>query len=125
MNRTHSNKTILLLFIPVLIMAAGQVSAKTGSMILASSGSFHLNIYLVMSYLFLILRGFIWIFIIRQVDLSTAYPVMSINYVIILIISAIFFDENLTPFNISGSILITSGIFILMYDSLTEKRDTA
>jgi undecaprenyl phosphate-alpha-L-ara4N flippase subunit ArnE len=120
MNRTNSNKTILLLFIPVLIMAAGQISAKTGSMILASSESFHLNIYLVMSYLFLILRGFIWIFIIRLVDLSTAYPVMSINYVIILIISTLFFNENLTPFNITGSILITSGILILMYDSLTK-----
>lgn len=124
MNKTNSNKTILLLFIPVLVMAAGQVSAKTGSLILASSESFQLNIYLVMSYLFLILRGFIWIFIIRHVDLSTAYPVMSINYVIILIISALFFDEKLTPFNITGSILITSGILILMYDSLTEKRDT-
>lgn len=123
MNRTENNRTILLLFIPVLIMAAGQISAKTGSLILASSENFHLNIYLVMSYIFLILRGFIWIFIIRHVDLSTAYPVMSINYVIILIISALFFNEKLTPFNITGSILITSGILILLYDSMTS--DTA
>lgn len=117
-----NNSRILLLFIPVLIMAAGQISAKTGSLILASQEIFSINIFLVLSYIFLIMRGFIWIFIIRHVELSTAYPVMSINYVIILAVSVIFFNEELTVFNSAGSILITSGILLLLNDSLSGKR---
>lgn len=120
--KNSNNSRILLLFIPVLIMAAGQISAKTGSLILASQESFSINIFLVLSYFFLIMRGFIWIFIIRHVELSTAYPVMSINYVIILAVSVIFFNEELTVFNAAGSILITSGILLLMNDTLSGKR---
>ena len=120
--KNSNNSRILLLFIPVLIMAAGQISAKTGSLILASQESFSINIFLVLSYIFLIMRGFIWIFIIRHVELSTAYPVMSINYVIILAVSVIFFNEELTVFNAAGSILITSGILLLMNDTLSGKR---
>ena len=120
--KNSNNSRILLLFIPVLIMAAGQISAKTGSLILASQESFSINFFLVLSYVFLIMRGFIWIFIIRHVELSTAYPVMSINYVIILAVSVIFFNEELTVFNSAGSILITSGILLLMNDSISGKR---
>ena len=120
--KNSNNSRILLLFIPVLIMAAGQISAKTGSLILASQESCSINIFLVLSYIFLIMRGFIWIFIIRHVELSTAYPVMSINYVIILAVSVIFFNEELTVFNAAGSILITSGILLLFNDSLSGKR---
>lgn len=120
--KNSNNSRILLLFIPVLIMAAGQISAKTGSLILASQESFSINFFLVLSYVFFIMRGFIWIFIIRHVELSTAYPVMSINYVIILAVSVIFFNEELTVFNSAGSILITSGILLLMNDSISGKR---
>ncbi len=113
---------ITLLFIPVLLMVAGQISAKTGSSILASQESFSLNIFLILSYMFLILRGFIWVFIIRYVELSEAYPFMSINYVIILILSAVLFNEQITFFNSAGAVLITSGILLLMNDSLKTKR---
>ncbi len=46
---------------------------------------------------------------------------MSFNYVLILIISAVFFNEKLTHFNILGSVLITAGILLLLNDKLKEK----
>ena len=118
--KTHEQNK-LLLFIPVLLMAAGQISAKTGSHMLSSS--FSINIFLVLSYIFLISRGFIWIFILRYTELSTAYPVMSFNYVLILFISAVFFHEKLTIFNILGSVLITAGILLLLHDKSKEKSN--
>ena len=116
-----NNRALFLLFIPVLIMAAGQISAKTGSLILASQETFSLNLFLVLSYLFLIIRGFIWIFIIRHVELSTAYPVMSLNYVIVLLISAFVFGEKITPFNAAGAALITAGVLLLLNENSRER----
>ena len=116
--KAETNKTLFLLFIPVLLMAAGQISAKTGSLILASQEGFSINIFLVLSYVFLILRGFIWIFILKFMELSTAYPVMSLNYVIILFISAFIFNEKITLYNAAGAVLITAGIFLLLNDTV-------
>ncbi len=119
------NRSFYILFIPVLLMAAGQICAKTGSLMITSEEGFPINIFLVMSYFFLILRGLIWVFILKYVELSAAYPFMSLNYVVILIISVLFFDESLTFSNMSGSVLITSGILLLLSDSVTNREGSS
>ena len=118
-----NNNKIILLIIPVIFLAAGQISAKTGSLILASSDLIRINPFLLLSYFFLILRGLSWVIIIKHIDLSAAYPVMSINYIIVLFTANILFKESITFFNLAGSFLISAGILLILHDSLTGKGE--
>ncbi|MDX9800975.1 MAG: EamA family transporter [Spirochaetia bacterium] len=101
-------------------MAAGQISAKYGSLQTAvSAGSLRssFNGFHVLSYFFLILRAPLWFFILKKNDISSAYPVLALNYVIILIFSALIFSEKVTTGKIAGSLLITAGVLLVITSS--------
>jgi multidrug transporter EmrE-like cation transporter len=45
-------------------------------------------------------------------DLSYAYPFMSLNFVLVLMLSAFFFGEPITPSKLIGLFLIIGGIIV-------------
>jgi len=100
------------LIIPLTIMLSGQVFAKMSGNYISSGGSF-INLYSLISYICLISRGFIWIFIIRKMRLVYAYPLMSINYILVLFVSKIFFDERIIGSNLIGAGLISLGVVLI------------
>ena len=53
-----------------------------------------------------------WVFALTKFELSRAYPFMSVTFVLVLIGSAVFFDENLSVFRIAGLVLIVSGLAV-------------
>lgn len=54
-----------------------------------------------------------WIFALRFVKLSIAYPLTSLNYVGILFGSYYLFDEKITPIRIAGVALIFLGVLLV------------
>lgn len=54
-----------------------------------------------------------WIFALRFVKLSIAYPLTSLNYVGILLGSYYFFDETITLIRIAGVVLIFTGVLLV------------
>ena len=69
----------------------------------------------------LVLSGFIsavlasvaWIGAISKFELSYAYPFMSLNFVIVVILSLIFFSEDLNWYKMGGLAVICLGVFIV------------
>jgi multidrug transporter EmrE-like cation transporter len=67
-----------------------------------------------------ILSGFVaaflasvaWMAAMTKFDLSYAYPFMSINFVLVLVLSAILFHEALSPPKLVGLALIVLGIIV-------------
>jgi drug/metabolite transporter (DMT)-like permease len=113
MKVSNNNDLSYYIFIfPICIMLAGQIFAKLSGNLIGSGGSI-LNIYSLFSYSCLISRGLLWIFIIRRMRLVFAYPVMSINYVLVLIVSHYYFHEKIQLSNLIGSGLITMGIIFI------------
>ncbi|MCD6396652.1 MAG: hypothetical protein J7L71_03870, partial [Spirochaetaceae bacterium] len=114
-NVSMKNKKTLplpVLIIPLSIMLAGQIFAKMSGNYIGSGGSF-INIYSLISYICLISRGFVWIFIIRKMRLVYAYPLMSINYILVLFVSRIFFNERIISLNLIGAGLISLGVILI------------
>ena len=110
-----STKTILpwpVLLLPLGIMLIGQIFAKLSGNIIESGGSI-LNIYSLFSYICLLSRGFLWIFIIRRMRLVFAYPVMSLNYILVLLVSHFFFHEEVVSTNLLGAGFITAGVIFI------------
>lgn len=54
-----------------------------------------------------------WVKVLSQVELSYAYPMVSISYVIIILFSYLFFKENITPARIIGVLLIIIGVIFV------------
>ncbi|GAX42098.1 small multidrug resistance protein [Tolypothrix sp. NIES-4075] len=54
-----------------------------------------------------------WIFALRTVKLSIAYPLTSLNYVGILLGSYYFFDEKITLIRVVGVVLIFIGVLLV------------
>ena len=54
-----------------------------------------------------------WIFALRTVKLSIAYPLTSLNYVGILLGSYYFFDEKITRIRVVGVVLIFMGVLLV------------
>jgi drug/metabolite transporter (DMT)-like permease len=100
------------LIVPLSIMLLGQVFAKLSGNYIGSGGSI-INIYSFISYFCLISRGFLWIFIIRRMRLVFAYPVMSINYILVLIVSRFVFHEEILSTNLIGAGLISLGVIFI------------
>jgi len=55
----------------------------------------------------------LWIKVLSKVELSYAYPMVSLGYVLIMIFSYFFFKENITPIRIVGVVLIMIGVVLV------------
>ena len=109
------------LLLPLGIMLLGQIFAKMSGIIIESGGSI-LNIYSLISYVCLLSRGFIWIFIIRRMRLVFAYPVMSLNYILVLLVSHFFFHEEIINTNLLGAGFITAGVVIIGFGEKKTRK---
>ena len=102
---------LLVLYFVLLVM--GQILGKLGSEHISIANRTigdALFLYLILSYLLMAVSGFIWLFIIKTLDLSYAYPFMSLSYVTMLFVSYYLFNETITEWKVGGSILITFGV---------------
>jgi multidrug transporter EmrE-like cation transporter len=53
-----------------------------------------------------------WMAAMTHLELSRAYPFVGLSFVLVLIFSAVFFDEALTAWKVSGVLLIILGLFV-------------
>jgi multidrug transporter EmrE-like cation transporter len=108
----------ILILLPLLLMVIGQIMTKMG----AAAGSF-VNTYIILGYTALLARGLAWVFVLKRLPVSFAYPVMSISFVLILFASHYFFDETFTVYKVTGSLLIIAGATFTSLGKLAEDRE--
>jgi multidrug transporter EmrE-like cation transporter len=71
--------------------------------------SYYFWIFLSVSLTSLLL----WIKVLSKFEISTAYPLISISYILMLIPGYLLFNENINFLKILGVILIFCGVFVL------------
>jgi multidrug transporter EmrE-like cation transporter len=54
-----------------------------------------------------------WLSVLSRVNLSWAYPMLSIGYILILIFSAVFLHEHVGLLRWAGALIICLGIFLV------------
>ena len=75
-------------------------------------GHFLLNPWVISALLGGLLAAFSWIAALSRLELSRAYPFTAASFVLVLVFSAILFDEALTAFKITGALLIVLGLIV-------------
>jgi len=112
------------LFSSILMGACGQILLKCGVNRLGQidlsrteiiNTIFHIftNIWIVTGILFFVSSMILWIKVISTMELSKAYPTVSLSYIIVFILSVFLFSETVSPDKIIGLILVSAGVYCL------------
>lgn len=54
-----------------------------------------------------------WLLVLSRVNLSIAYPMVSLGYVAVVILSRFILDEHIRPITIMGCLFIGLGVFLI------------
>lgn len=112
----------ILLFFSISLAIAGQLLMKQGMMMF---GKFPLNQLLarlipmlLQPYVFFGIICFgissiFWLAVLSRIDLSMAYPLVSVAYVVVAIFSYFVFRENVSLLRWLGIITICLGVFLI------------
>lgn len=55
----------------------------------------------------------IYLIALRSLQLHIAYPIISLSYIFVMILSAIFLNEKITLLNMFGSLLLVFSVFLI------------
>jgi drug/metabolite transporter (DMT)-like permease len=115
-------QTTLLILLDITLVVAGQFCMKFGINKVGSFTSMAMAKFLLKAFTsplillgvaFYAISAVIWIIILSKVDLSFAYPMLSIGYVLVLIISWAFLGESINVIKVLGIIFICLGIVFI------------
>lgn len=102
---------------PVMI-ATGQVlfklaSERTGSVDLAGLAGLATNPFLLLALVIYGLGTIIWIYLLKSVPLSFAYPFMALTFCLVPLLAWYFLGEPLTMRKGFGTLLVMAGLVVI------------
>ncbi len=116
-------KNLLLIIMTVMINTTGQFVIKTGvnriGKISIREDFFGTILKAFTSWIIIggfglyFLSAIIWIIILSRVELSWAFPILSLSYVITVLISPLLLHETFSPQRLLGTLVICVGVFLV------------
>jgi len=117
--------SLVLIILSISLAVCGQVSLKVGMNKVGQLSASHLNQfgetlittlfnpYVFMGLFLYFVAALIWLIVLSRVDLSFAYPMMGLSYVMILIISGLALGEYVSFQRWLGALIICVGVFLI------------
>ena len=117
-------KNLILILASIILGVCGQLAMKNGMMgvkLSASSVAVLVNGFLrALMNPFVIggiglyaMSALIWLMVLSRVELSFAYPLVSIGYIAVVLLSRVLFHEHVTGVRIAGALVICAGVFLI------------
>jgi len=124
-------KNFALIIFSVLLGVAGQISLKHGVGLASGGGTSEIvhtisvssvanllrgaisNKFVVLGFLCYAVSAASWLVIISRVQLSYAYPLISIGYILVMVLSRYLFNEAFNGFRVAGTLLICCGVYLI------------
>lgn len=114
---------IILILISVLLNCAAQIFMRKGMLVngevegmgnlLAAIPHMFTNIYLWGAMVCYAVSIVVWMVVLSKVEVSYAYPFLSIGYVLSAVVGYFWFAESITPVRILGIIVICVGVILI------------
>lgn len=106
---------LVLMILCTLFTASGQIFFKYSAPHFSLSLSSIFTNYAFLLGLFLYgLGAMLLIMALKYGDLSSIYPLVSLTFIWVIILSAVLFGEVINSFKINAVILVVSGIFLIV-----------
>ncbi len=118
------NRYIPLILLGVLLNAAAQLVLKKG---MTDIGHFSftmenllpvgikvaMNPFVILGVIFYVVSLAVWLMVLSRVDVSYAYPLLSVGYIVAALAGKYLFHEPLGPVRWAGIIIICLGVFLI------------
>lgn len=105
--------TIILDTLAELLWKAGVISAHCGDDFFQLACAVIVQPLFIAAMLLFIPKYFNWMFVLSRADFSFAKPITSLSYVTVLIFSALFLHESVTPAKLIGLSLVLAGVWLV------------
>jgi multidrug transporter EmrE-like cation transporter len=115
-------KGIPLILFAVLLGATGQVIMKMGMKIYGQVSATSVWSQLVpilkvpqvfLGFVCYGISAVLWIAVVSNVDLSLAYPMVSLAYVLVFLASWLLLGEHISAMRIAGLVIIVAGVLVI------------
>ena len=117
-------KNIMMILFSIVMGVIGQICLKQG---MINIGRFTSNVNNTINLLQralsnpVVITGFLcygisalsWLIVLSRVELSYAYPMVSLGYVLVVLLSWIIFKENVTLLRLIGVVIVCFGVFLI------------
>lgn len=113
---------IPLILLAVLLGATGQVVMKMGMKVYGQVSATTVWAQLIpilkvpqvfLGFVCYGLSAVLWIAVVSNVDLSLAYPMVSLAYVLVFLASWFFLGEQISPLRVAGLAIIIAGVLVI------------
>ncbi len=110
----------LLALISIILGSVAQLLLKVGSSSLTDAGGVRQTVEnLITNPSFLGgvacygLSLVLWLYVLANMELGKAYPLVSLGYVFAVLLGYLFLHESISPYRITGLILIIAGVIFI------------
>jgi drug/metabolite transporter (DMT)-like permease len=112
------------ILVSVLLNAFAQLLLKKGmlsiehfsfsfSNILSAVAMIAFNLFILLGFLCYALSISLWLLVLSRVDVSFAYPFLSVGFIVTTVIGYLAFNENLSGYRILGILVICLGVIFI------------
>ena len=116
-------KNFLMILLCVFLGSAGQLSLKHGmtavgrlggdSPLLGAFTKAFSNPFVVGGFFCYGISSLIWMVILSRVPLSWAYPLVSMGYIIVVVLSRVLLEEDVSAIRLVGTLVICAGVILV------------
>ncbi len=108
-------KAVVLVFCCTLLGAAAQILMKLGANRLAKPSLLQMitNAPLMAGYCFYGMSTLLLVLALRKAPLSVLYPIISLTYVWVTVLSIFIFNEQMNVFKVTGLAVVVLGVAVL------------
>jgi len=118
------NSNLVFLLASVFLGACGQLLLKLGvnrigdidlswPAVVQTLLSIFTNLWVMTGIVCFVTSMILWIKVLSKMELSKAYPSVSISYIIVFVFSVILFNESVSFAKILGMVLVSIGVYYL------------
>ena len=117
-------KNFLLIVICVVLGICGQLLLKQGMSsdpdqvdrvdeVLPRLMKAAMNPAVIAGFLFYGVSAALWLIVLTRNELSYAYPLLSMGYIAVVVLSRVFFHESVTTTRFMGTLVIALGVWLI------------
>jgi drug/metabolite transporter (DMT)-like permease len=115
-------KPFLLELIAICFSVTGELLLKSGMNqigvlsfkdLLPTLGRILCHPRILIGFGFFGLGAFFWLSVLSRVNLSWAYPMLSIGYILVLVVSAVILKEHVSMTRWMGAVVICAGVYLV------------
>jgi multidrug transporter EmrE-like cation transporter len=115
-------KPLMILIVAICFSVSGEMCLKSGmnqigvfsfSNLLPTLGKILSHPRIWTGFGLFTIGAFFWLSVLSRVNLSWAYPLLSIGYILVLIVSAVVLKEHISAVRWIGAIVISIGVVLV------------